>query len=340
MIRCAILGAKGYTGCELIKILLRHPEAEVAFLGSRDAESLSVSALLPNEPGAEDLFVEQIDCDKILEKSDVIFLALPHTKSISFVERFHGKGKVIIDLSADYRFTNTAIYEEYYGVEHTSPSLCGQAVYGLPELCREKIAAAELIANPGCYPTAVLLGLLPLAAGKCIDPISVIVDAKSGASGAGRKVALHTQFCELHDNFYAYKVNRHQHAPEMAEILKQIDPDFHSLMFVPHLLPVNRGILATHYATLKGDYSEDDIRHIYDNFYKEASFVRVRPEGSYPQLKDVRMTNYCDIGFCVAPKSRRLIVVSAIDNLLKGASGQAVQNMNVRFGLSEKTGLV
>jgi len=340
MIRCAILGAKGYTGCELIKILLKHSEVKITFLGSRDAGETSVSTILPNYACPSDLFVEQINEEKVLNESDVIFLALPHTKSMEFVEKFVDKGKVIIDLSADYRFKKSDTYEAWYKVKHSSVHLFDKAVYGLPELNKDVIQKAEIIANPGCYPTAVLLALLPLVSAGCIDVGSVIVDAKSGVSGAGRKLTSATQFGELHENFYAYKVNQHQHAPEMVEVLAGIDSSVKGVTFVPYLLPLMRGILATHYVDLKKNLTSSDLLGCYRDYYKGQPFIRVKPESVFPQLKDVQHTNYCDIGLHVDGEQKRAVVISAIDNLVKGASGQAVHNMNIRFGFEETMGLV
>jgi N-acetyl-gamma-glutamyl-phosphate reductase len=340
MIRCAILGAKGYTGSELIRILLKHPNVTITFLGSRDSEEISVSEIIPQIVAPSNLCVERINEEKIVQVADVIFLALPHTTSMEFVEKFVGKGKVIIDLSADYRFKDQRTYEKWYKTPHTSAQLLNTAVYGLPELNTAKIKKAEIIANPGCYPTAVSLGLLPLVSGGLIDPTSIIVDAKSGASGAGRKLSLHTQFCELHENFYAYKVNQHQHTPEMIEVLSSVNSSIQTLTFVPHLLPLMRGILATAYINLKKPLSGTAVHECYTSFYKNAPFVRVKPQGFFPQLKDVTCTNFCDIGIHVDESKQRVIVISAIDNLVKGASGQAVHNMNIRFGFDETAGLV
>jgi N-acetyl-gamma-glutamyl-phosphate reductase len=339
MVRCAILGAKGYTGCELIKILHKHPEVEMTFLGSRDEGVTPLSVVVPQISHNAKLKVEQINIAKIIASSDVVFLALPHTKSIEYVKALYDADKVVIDLSSDYRFKNKATYEAWYGVKHSDAELLKKAVYGLPELNREKIKTARIIANPGCYPTAVVLGLLPLIENKLVDIDTIVVDAKSGVSGAGKKLAAHTQFSELSENFYAYKVGKHQHMPEMVETLQTLDAAFKELLFVPHLLPLKRGILASLYARKKASVSKDDIVDAFKAKYSKEPFVRIKDDGVFPALQDVQYTNFCDIGIHVDPATNAVIVISAIDNLLKGASGQAVQNMNLRFGLDESAGL-
>lgn len=339
MVRCAILGAKGYTGCELIKILYKHPDVEMTFLGSRDEGVTALSAIVPQIADDAGLCVEQIDVEKIVALSDVVFLALPHTKSLEYVKKFYEAGKVVIDLSSDYRFKNKTTYETWYKVPHPDGELLKKAVYGLPELNREKIKEAQIIANPGCYPTAVVLGLLPLLEKRLVDRDTIVADAKSGVSGAGKKLAAHTQFSELAENFYAYKVGAHQHMPEMIDVLQTADASFTKLLFVPHLLPLNRGILASLYARVRSGVSKEAIIDAFKAKYHAEPFVRLKENGSFPVLKDVQYTNFCDIGIHVDPASDAVIVISAIDNLLKGASGQAVQNMNIRFGLDERAGL-
>lgn len=338
MIICGILGAKGYTGCELIRWLLKHPEVTIAFLGTRSEETIPVSTLLPSIASPENLCVETIDTKKVIETCDVIFLALPHTKSMTFVQEFIDKGKIIIDLSADFRFQNIAMYEKWYKVSHVAPQLCENAVYGLPELNSAKIRNADLIANPGCYPTAVLLGLIPLLEKKLIHRHSIIIDAKSGLSGAGKKCSSVTHFCEVAENFQSYKVNQHQHMPEMEEKLGAHAGQSVKIMFVPHLLPLIRGIHATMYVSKNEGVTFDAIYNELASAYEGQPFVRVLPEGKLPQLKNVANTNFCDIQ-CI-DAGDQVIILSAIDNLVKGASGQAIQNMNVRLGFDQSLGLL
>lgn len=338
MVKCAIVGAKGYTGCELIKILVKHPDVELSFLGSRDEEPVSAASLVPNMRIPANLFVEQNNVEKILSSSDVVFLALPHTQSMEFVKAFVGKEKIIIDLSADFRFQDVSRYEKWYKVSHAAKELCANAVYGLADYNKKAIQKAEIIANPGCYPTAVLLSLMPLVEKGLIDTASIVVDAKSGVSGAGKKCTDVTHFCEVDENFQAYKVNNHQHMPEMEEKLSLRAQEPVSLMFVPHLLPLMRGILATSYVKKKPGIVFDDIAAAYYEAYHDAAFVRMLPPGTFPQIKHVAHSNFCDLQ-CI-DAGEHVIIVSAIDNLVKGASGQAVQNMNIRLGFDEGKGLL
>lgn len=340
MIKCAVLGAKGYTGVELIKILNRHPEADIVFLGSRDEGQVSAANIVPELPRTTDLVVEQIDEEKILNVSDVIFLALPHTKAMYYVERFSGKGKVIIDLSADYRLNDISVYEKWYKVEHTSPEFTKESVYGLPEINRVQVKTTDLVANPGCYPTSIILALYPLLKRGLIELKGIVADSKSGMTGAGKKASEKNHFCNVYENFQAYKVNKHQHMPEMAEVLSGVAGESVDLSFVPHLLPIQRGILSTVYVQKKADISADKIYTAFCEEYADSPFVRLKEKGEFPQTSDVRLTNFCDIGIQADEDSDRVVIVSVIDNLMKGASSQAVQNMNVRFGLSETAGLL
>ena len=255
-------------------------------------------------------------------------------------EQLLGAGKVVIDLSADFRLRDKKIYEKWYGVNHVAPQYLSKAVYGLCEIYKEKIKKADLIANPGCYPTGPLLALIPLLKKKLIVPGSIIINAASGVSGAGKKLVTATHFCEVSENYSAYKVNKHQHTPEIEQTLSAAAGKPVKITFVPHLLPVNRGILATIYAETTAKATETLIRKTLENAYKQAPFVRIKPAGQYPSLKDVQHTNFCDIGVSVQEETGRVVIITAIDNLVKGAAGQAVQNMNIRFGFPEEAGLL
>ena len=255
-------------------------------------------------------------------------------------EQLLAAGKIVIDLSADFRLRDRKIYEKWYGVNHVAPQYLSKAVYGLCEVYREQIKKADLIANPGCYPTGPSLALIPLLKKKLIDFRSIIINAASGVSGAGKKLATTTHFCEASENYSAYKVNRHQHTPEIEQTLSAAAGKPVKITFVPHLLPVNRGILATIYAQKTAKTTEDGIRKTLERAYQQAPFVRVKPAGQYPSLKDVQHTNFCDIGVSVQKETGRVVIITAIDNLLKGAAGQAVQNMNLRFGFPEEAGLL
>lgn len=350
MLKCAVVGATGYTGTELVKILLRHPGVEIAALSTRQKESIPIRRLIPTLPlAAADLTVQNYTLSEINRLAEAVFLCLPHTEAMEAARTFYEAGRVVIDLSADLRLRSPEVYEKWYGVKHREKGLLKKAVYGLPELYREKIRKADLIANPGCYPTVSILALLPLVRRKLVDLDSIIIDAKSGVSGAGKKLAPGTQFSAVAENFYAYKVGRHQHTPEIEQCLsdaarqgrgspKAAGSKIH-VTFTPHLLPVDRGILATVYVKRKKGVKAQAIRQAFQQDYEAEPFVRVKPEGSFPSLKDVQGTNYCDIGISVDPKGGQVTVIAAIDNLLKGASGQAVQNLNLRFGFPEEEGL-
>lgn len=339
MLKCAVVGATGYTGIELVKILLRHPGAEAAALVTRRKESIPIRQLIPTLPRAMDLVVRNYTFSEIKRLAEAVFLCLPHTEAMEAARTFYEAGKVVIDLSADLRLRDEKTYEKWYGLAHRQKGLLKKAVYGLPEFYRQKIRKADLIANPGCYPTVSILALLPLVRRKLIDPASMIIDAKSGVSGAGKKVSPGTQFCAVDENFYAYKVGRHQHTPEIEQCLSEAARSKIHVTFTPHLLPLERGILATVYVRRKKKVSASAVREAFVRHYEAEPFVRLKPEGSFPSLKDVQGTNYCDIGIWVDPKTDRVIVIAAIDNLLKGAAGQAVQNLNIRFGFPEEEGL-
>jgi len=344
MINVGIIGVSGYTGEELIDVLLRHPNVRLTNISSRSGTSEQISDLFPKFKTRTNLAWVSTDLKEIAKTCDVVFLALPHTASMDIVPKLLAAGIKVIDLSADYRLQDTKIYEEFYKVKQTDKANLVKAVYGLPEIYRLKIKTAQLIANPGCYPTASILGLAPLAGLNLIDPGSIVIDAKSGVTGAGRKLAEGFLFSEANEDFKAYKVNSHQHAPEINQELAKLAGKNVKVIFVPHLLPVNRGILATIYAKkslvsgLRSTVRNRNLIDLYKKFYKNEPFVRIRAEGEFPRLKDVAGTNFCDIG--IQDNSDNIIIISAIDNLLKGASGQAVQNFNIMYGFPETTALL
>jgi N-acetyl-gamma-glutamyl-phosphate reductase len=340
MLNCAVLGATGYTGAELTKLLLAHPHVRVSLLTTRQEKPITLREVLPSVPKNIRLEITPYSFDAVKKKADVIFLCLPHTEAMTAAEQFLAAGKVVIDLSADFRLRDKKIYEKWYGVNHVAPQYLSKAVYGLCEIYREKIKKADLIANPGCYPTGPSLALIPLLKKKLIDPKSIIINAASGVSGAGKKLVSATHFCEVAENYSAYKVNKHQHTPEIEQTLSAAAGKPVKITFVPHLLPVSRGILATIYAETTAKGTEAVIRKTLESAYSKALFVRIKPAGQYPSLKDVQHTNFCDIGVSVQEETGRVVIITAIDNLLKGAAGQAVQNMNLRFGFPEEAGLL
>jgi N-acetyl-gamma-glutamyl-phosphate reductase len=339
MVHAAVVGATGYTGAELIKILLRHPRVTIAGLTTRQPKPIPVRQIVPTLPADLRLEIEPYSFLQIRKKADIVFLCLPHTESAITGEKFRRAGKIVIDLSADFRLREPKAYEKWYGYEHPVPGLLKDSVYGLPELYRNDIRKADLIANPGCYPTGTTLGILPLLKRKLVEPSGIIIDAKSGASGAGKKLTPATQFCEVDGNFCAYKVGKHQHMPEIEQTLSLIAGKAVSVTFIPHLLPVDRGILSTIYLTRRKGVKNNRIREAFLDSYAKEPFVRITEEGKFPSLADVRHTNYCDIGILANADSERVVVITAIDNLLKGASGQAVQNMNIRCGFTEEAGI-
>lgn len=338
MIRVAVAGASGYTGAELLRLLAVHPEVEICSVTSRQHEGLPINRVFPSLSGFCDLTCEPLDVDAIAARVDLVFTALPHKSAMDVVPGFLKAGCRVVDLSADYRLHDQAIYEQWYQA-HTSPELLGEAVYGLPELHRQRIRSARLIANPGCYPTSVALGLAPLLRYALINEQSLIIDSKSGTSGAGRGLREGSLYCEVNEGFKAYGVASHRHTPEIEQELSLLAGKPVIISFTPHLLPVNRGILSTCYASLVGPGSTSELLKTYQAFYANERFVRLLPEGELPNIAMVRGTNFCDIGLVVDPRTGRVVVVSVIDNLVKGAAGQAVQNMNLMCALDENLGL-
>jgi len=335
MINVAIVGATGYTGEEIIKILVKHKDVKIASLSAIIDKPTKIQDVFPHLKGKIDIICKELNVDEVVSSSDCVFLALPHRVSMKFAHQFLKAGKKVIDLSADYRLPQD-VYKKWYGTEQIDLENLKKAVYGLPELHKTKIKKANLLANPGCYPTSVILGSAPVVKEKLTDG-EIIADSKSGVTGAGRKPDIALSFGEVNENLKGYKLNNHQHKPEMTEELSKVAGSKIKVVFSPHLVPMSRGILSTLYFKLKKETSAKDITAVYEKFYKGCPFVRIKKEG-LPQIKDVAGTNYCDIGVSVTGKT--LIVIACIDNLLKGAAGQAVQNMNIMYGFNETEGLV
>jgi N-acetyl-gamma-glutamyl-phosphate reductase len=339
MLKVAIVGASGYTGVELLRILYGHPEVAVTVVTSEQSAGKRISDVFPTLRGRCDLLLENVEPVRVAERADFIFTALPHKAAMEVVPTFLKLGKPVVDLSADYRLQDAREYERWYE-PHLSPELLRQAVYGLPEFKRAKIAGASLVANPGCYPTSVIMALAPLLKKKLIDPATIIADSKSGVSGAGRGAKVDNLYCEVNEGFKAYGVGGlHRHIPEIEQELAHLAGEKLTITFTPHLVPMDRGILSTIYAVPTQPAATADLLSLYEDFYKGEPFVRVLPEGCFPSTAFVRGSNFCDIGLTVDSRSGRIIVVSAIDNLVKGASGQAVQNMNIMCGFPETMGL-
>jgi N-acetyl-gamma-glutamyl-phosphate reductase len=338
MTRVGVVGATGYTGIEIIRLLARHPKIKLSVLTAEKNVGQPIWKLFPSVLKETDLICQPLEVEPLSEACDFIFTALPHKAAMEVVSGFLERGLKVVDLSADFRLADPKVYEEWYE-PHTAPGLLKEAVYGIPELRREEIKKARLVANPGCYPTSVILALAPVLKHKLVDLHTLIADSKSGVSGAGRSAVLSSLFAEVSENFKAYKVTEHRHTPEMEQELSRVAGQKVILTFTPHLVPMKRGILSTIYATLVKPLSEKDIYQVYVDFYRGEKFVRVRPSDLLPSTADVFGSNYCDIGVKVDKRNNRLIILSAIDNLVKGASGQAVQNMNVMLGFEESLGV-
>ena len=340
MIKIGVMGAAGYAGLGIIQILHNHPEAQILWVASEEAHAgKKLSDLRPSLYGICDLVCNSPDISGLIDKVDVIFMALPNGLAMKYAPAALAKGKKVIDISADYRIKDLKEYKKWYNIDHASPKLVEEAVYALPEINLEKIKKASLIANPGCYPTASILGTYPLLKFELVDKDSIVIDAKSGVSGAGAGLTEITHFPECNENLRAYAVASHRHNPEIDQELSNACGKQVLTSFVPHLVPMNRGILATIYAKLSSKKSADEIHKLYKDFYKGAAFVRILDKGKLPATKYVSTSNYCDINIVVDERAGRVIVLSAIDNLVKGAAGQAVQNMNIMFGLDQKMGL-
>ena len=337
MIKVGIVGGTGYTGVELLRLLAQHPSVEIATITSRGDAGSPVSAMFPNLRGWVDLAFED-PATANLKACDVVFFATPNGIAMQQAPALLDAGVRVIDLAADYRIKDVAVWEKWYGMKHASPDWVEQAVYGLPEVNREAIRSARLVANPGCYPTAVQLGFAPLLAAGLVDEESLIADTKSGVSGAGRKAEVSSLFSEASDNFKAYGVPGHRHLPEIRQGLARVSGKSVGLTFVPHLTPLIRGIHATLYAQLKSD-ADVDFQGIFERYYADEPFVDILPPKSHPETRSVRAANLCRIAVHRPQGGNTLVVLSVIDNLVKGAAGQAVQNMTIMLGLPEKEGL-
>jgi N-acetyl-gamma-glutamyl-phosphate reductase len=337
MLKAGIVGATGYAGEEVLKILVRHKHVKVTELQAVIDKEEPISSVFPAFKGRCDLICHKPDPQAMAKNVDIVFLALPHKVSMEAAPAFLKAGKTVIDLSADYRL-DADVYKTWYGTDHKDKANLSGAVYGLPELNFDRIKKAKLIANPGCYPTGAILGTAPALKEKAVEPGSVIIDAKSGVSGAGRKPDLALSFCEVNENLKAYKVNEHQHKPEINRILSEVAGKKIEIVFTPHLIPMTRGILSTIYMKLAKKMDTKQALDMYKKFYSGDPFIRIYDEGKLPQIRDVAGSNYCDIGLKAAADT--LIVVTCIDNLVKGAAGQAVQNMNIIAGFDETEGLV
>jgi N-acetyl-gamma-glutamyl-phosphate reductase len=339
MLNIAIIGASGYTGVELARLLSNHPEVRLTLVTSRQFEGQPLSQVFPNLRSKVDLLCENPDIGRLCDRADLYFTAVPHKTAMDLVPHLRRAGKKVVDLSADFRLRDQSVYEEWYQ-SHSSAQLLSEAVYGLPELYRDSIAGSSLVANPGCYPTSIILGLAPLLKAGVIDSDTIIADSKSGTSGAGRSAQIGSLFCEVTDGFRAYKVGGvHRHTPEIEQELSLLGGRDITISFTPHLLPLSRGILSTIYARLQPGQTESTIHQFYQAMYADEPFVRVLPPGNLPATQYVRGSNFCDIGFTIDRRTGRIIVLSAIDNIVKGAAGQAIQNMNIMCGFDETKGL-
>ena len=336
--RVGIIGATGYTGVELLRLLLHHPQVEVTALTSQKYAGIPIDQVFPSLTKHLPLKCEELAVDQISKKADFIFTAVPHKTAMEVVPLFHRQGKKIVDLSADFRFRNADVYEKWYQ-KHTSAGLLPESVYGLPELHREKIRDAKIVGNPGCYPTGALMGLIPLVKKGMISLENIVVDSKSGVSGAGRDVVLESLFCEVNEGVKAYKIFAHRHTPEIDQELSQLAQKEVNVTFVPHLIPMDRGILSTLYVTLTKKRKTEELLDAVQDFYQGEPFIRVYSKGKLPNTKDVRGSNFCDMGGMVNESQGRAVIVTAIDNVVKGASGEAVQNMNIMLGYPETMGL-
>ena len=335
MIKIGIIGAAGYTGIELIRLLNAHPEVNLSVVTSEAEAGKSVASVFPNLRTDSDLLFTSHDNPDI-KQCDTVFFATPHATAMRKVADLLDAGIKIIDLSADFRLTDPAVWKEWYGVEHAAPELLAEAVYGLPEINRENIKQANLISNPGCYPTASILALLPALKADIIDPGSIIIDAKSGYTGAGRKAVQQGLFSEVSESFKAYGLPRHRHYPEIHQILNSVSDQSVEMTFVPHLLPINRGILATVYVKQTTD---TDIQSCYESFYREEPFVEVLESHHFPSTRSARGSNICSLSVEPDTRGPNTVIVAVIDNLVKGAAGQAIQNMNIMYGYDEQMGL-
>lgn len=337
MIKAGIIGATGYAGAELVRLLMSHPQAEIAAVSSVSFEGKPISSVYPAYRFLNDMVCG--GAQDVVEKSDVVFAALPHGLSQDLAKECFDKDKIFIDLGADFRLEDENDYKEWYGGEYKDKKLHQNAVYALPELFRDNIRGKKTIANPGCYTTGVPLALAPAIKAGLVSTDGIIADCKSGVTGAGRGLSQNTHYPDLNEGFHPYKVASHRHTPEIEQTLSHLAGQRVTITFVPHLLPVNRGILSTCYARLLDGVTKETVRKTYEEFYQNEYFVRLLPNGAAADIHDIKYSNFCDVSLHIDTRTNTLIAVSAIDNMVKGAAGQAIQNMNIVFGLDEKTGL-
>lgn len=336
MINAAIIGASGYSGVELLRLLSKRRDVHIRTVTARHSAGKRVDELYPVFSGEVNMVFDELH-EEQLQDTDVVFIALPSGEAMAMVPGLLQHGTRIIDLGGDFRLQSVKLYEEYYKHSHKAPHLLSEAVYGLPELHTQLIRGARLLANPGCYPTSVILPLLPALVNHLIEPTGIVINSLSGVSGAGRSASLEMSFSEINENIRAYKIGRHQHIPEIETVLQRAYGSRVSVSFVPHLVPITRGIYTTIHASINGAINEQQLLECYESFFRNAPFIRIKR--AIPQVKDVLYTNYCDIYCALEPRTHQLILISVIDNLIKGAAGQAIQNMNIMFGLPEETGL-
>lgn len=341
-IRIGLVGITGYTGMELARLLASHPHMELTMACSRTESGKRLGDFYPfleKLPGS-DVMISVYNPDRAKELCDVVFLAVPHGKAMDMLAELHQRGIKVVDLSADFRIHDASVYEAWYKVEHTQKQLLPEAVYGLPELYADRVASADIVANPGCYPTSSILGLYPALSRGLISPDDIVIDSKSGTTGSGRKPKVGALFCEVYDTFKAYGLGTHRHTPEIEQELSLIAKRPVTLSFNTHLVPMNRGILSTIYTKLTDPKTTiDDVHKVYEAAYANARWVRVLPAGRLPETRYVRGSMFCDLGLVVDPRTGRLIIVSAIDNICRGASGQALANANLMCGLPVEEGL-
>ena len=339
MIKAGIIGATGYAGGELARLLLQREDVEILWYGSRSYVGQKYASVYPNLFQIVEDSCQDDSLKELADRADVVFTATPQGFCASIIEEEILSKVKVIDLSADFRIKDQEVYEKWYKLEHKSPQFLGEAVYGLPEVNREKIREARLIANPGCFPTCSFLAVYPLVKEGLVDPNTLIIDAKSGTSGAGRGAKMDNLYCEVNESIKAYGVGTHRHTPEIEEQLSYAAGKPVTISFTPHLVPMNRGILVTAYASLNGKVTEEEARAAYEKYYRDEYFVRLLEPGAVPQTRWVEGSNFADVNFKIDPRTGRVVMMGAIDNMVKGAAGQAVQNMKLMFGLPEETGL-
>ncbi|MHA0856205.1 N-acetyl-gamma-glutamyl-phosphate reductase [Paenibacillus sp. CMAA1364] len=337
--RVAIIGSTGYGGVELIRLLQGHPKVNITSVISTSSAGVSIAQGFPHLTNIVEQELDDLDIETIARNADVVFTATPSGISTPLVPKLLQAGLKVIDLSGDFRIRNGELFEEWYKLPAADPAYIEQAVYGLSEVYGDLVEGVDFVSNPGCFPTATLLGLIPAVEAGWIDLSSIIIDAKSGVSGAGRGTNLTTHYAEINENLRAYKVNRHQHIPEIEQVLGDVSGEKVTVTFTTHLVPMTRGIMSTMYAKVSGEHTQAEFVELYRDYYKGRPFVRVRDHGVWPATKEVTGSNYCDMGFMLDERTGRITIISVIDNIVKGASGQAIQNLNLMMGWEENLGL-